>query len=76
MSVKIDEDSLPAAARHDIESMSDRRRQTERPVFETEIEKLRGALAGACLFATNMSKRIDPATGRTGPVDDDGRLRF
>jgi hypothetical protein len=76
MSVKIDEDSLPAAARHDIESMSDRRRQTERPVLETEIEKLRVALAGACLFATNMSKRIDPATGRTGPVDDNGRMRI
>jgi hypothetical protein len=76
MSVKIDETSLPAAARHEIDCMPERWRQSQKPILETEIAKLRRALAGVCLFATNMSKRIDPSTGRTGPVDDDGRLRI
>ncbi len=76
MSVKIDEASLPAAAGHEIDCMSERQRQTEKPVLEIEIAKLQRSLAGVCLFAKNMSKRVDPSTGRTGPVDDDGRLRI
>jgi hypothetical protein len=76
MSVKIDEASLAAVATSEIDSMSERRQHTEKPILETEIAKLRRSLAGVCLFANNMSKRIDPSTGRTGPVDDDGRLRF
>jgi hypothetical protein len=76
MSVKIDEASLPAAAGHEIDCMSERQRQTEKPVLEIEIAKLQRSLAGVCLFAKKMSKRVDPSTGRTGPVDDDGRLRI
>jgi hypothetical protein len=76
MYVTIDETSLPAAAQYEIDSMPERWRRTMKPVLEIEIAKLRRALAGVCLFANNMSKRVDPATGRTGPVDDDGRLRI
>ena len=74
MSVKIDETSLPAAAQYEIDSMPERWRRTTKPVLEAEIIKLRSALAGVGLFAMNMSKRIDPLTGRAGPVDDDGHL--
>ena len=76
MSLKFDEASIPVAARLEIDCMEEWQRPPEKPILEIEIAKLRRSLAGVCLFAKNMSMRVDHSTGRTGPVDDDGRLRI
>jgi hypothetical protein len=69
--VEIEEASIAPVA---LAEMSRRVREWgDKPaVTEVEIGKLNSSLASVCLFARNMSFRIDTMTGCTGPVNDNG----